>query len=51
MKFLEKLTDAKKLSKKEQQNIKGGYHPLCDWHEDCPNGYYCDGGVCMRIYN
>lgn len=49
MKKLQQLTGAKKLSKKEQQSVKGG-HAKCIDDLSCPEGYGCDPfGVCRLI--
>ncbi|WP_180327213.1 hypothetical protein [Labilibaculum manganireducens] len=49
MKNLQKLTDAKMLSKKEQQAVKGGRSKCID-DLSCPDGYGCDPfGVCRLI--
>lgn len=50
MKTLEKLISVKKLSKKEQLNIKGGSIPdqfPCIHPESCGEGFECRGGICV----
>ena len=45
MKELKNLANAKILSKKEQQSVKGGKRQ-CNPDGTCPTGWTCIGGTC-----
>jgi len=49
MKTLKKLIDAKQLSKKEQQAIKGGSDEMQCWVL-CPADYYCNRYNCYEYH-
>ncbi len=50
MKKLQDLTEAKILSKKEQQSVKGGFGvQRCKSTYQCPEGYLCVDGLCLAI--
>ena len=48
MKNLQKLTEAKILSKKEQQSVKGGYIKECKTNAECWKGFTCYRGICVE---